>query len=167
MIALSWMKFQEVVEFVNFLYCFGMLLEFAAFIWLRIKQPELPRPYKVPLNTVCAILMCIPPSALLILVMCLASLTTVFVSIGVLMMGIVLYPGLEYAKKKRWMNFSGNSEVSCSVPDQSLSEPNFNDQEDHCNANVGLLVEYGDGISQLELQSMKYRKKDREKSESP
>lgn len=164
-IALSWMKFQEVVEFVNFLYCFGMLLEFAAFIWLRIKQPELPRPYKVPLNTVCAILMCIPPSALLILVMCLASLTTVFVSIGVLMMGIVLYPGLEYAKKKRWMNFSGNSEVSCSVPDQSLSEPNFNDQEDHCNANVGLLVEYGDGISQLELQSMKYRKKDREKSE--
>ena len=45
-LLLSWMSFQEIVEFMNFLYCFGMMLEFAAYIWLRIKQPNLERPYK-------------------------------------------------------------------------------------------------------------------------
>ncbi|KAF9604422.1 hypothetical protein IFM89_006431 [Coptis chinensis] len=48
-IFLSWMSFQEIIEFFNFLYSIGMLLEFAAFIKLRIKRPELHRPYKVPL----------------------------------------------------------------------------------------------------------------------
>ncbi|KAH7299821.1 hypothetical protein KP509_24G031200 [Ceratopteris richardii] len=52
-VALSWMRFQQVVEFLNFLYCCGMLLEFAGFIWFTINNPGLPRPFKIPCNTVC------------------------------------------------------------------------------------------------------------------
>jgi amino acid transporter len=40
-IILSCMSFQEIIEFLNFLYALGMLLEFAAFIKLRIKKPDL------------------------------------------------------------------------------------------------------------------------------
>eukprot|EP00250_Pteridium_aquilinum_P013813 c21588_g1_i1 orf=383-1924(-) len=151
-IALSWMRFQEVVEFVNFLYCLGMLLEFAAFIWLRVKQPELPRPYKVPLNTACAILMCIPPSALLVLVMCLASLRTFFVSMGALIVGLLLYPGLQHVKKKKWMRFSERNmdllttnfeeELSCSIVASEFKE--------HAIANIGLLMDYDNEVSHLE-----------------
>ena len=36
----------QIVEFLNFLYCVGMFLEFAAFISLRFTQPDLPRPYR-------------------------------------------------------------------------------------------------------------------------
>jgi len=43
--------FNELIEMVNFLYIFAQILEFAAFIKLRVSAPELYRPYRVPLST--------------------------------------------------------------------------------------------------------------------
>lgn len=104
-IFLSWMSFQEILEFLNFLYSIGMLLEFAAFIKLRIKKPDLHRPYKVPFQTFGAIMLCIPPSLLLVLVMCLASLRTFLVSGTVIILGLFLYPVLVLVKDKNLMRF--------------------------------------------------------------
>lgn len=44
---LSWLSFQEIVVAKNFLYCFGIIFEFIAFIWLRVKHPTAYRPYKI------------------------------------------------------------------------------------------------------------------------
>ncbi|XP_073220654.1 probable polyamine transporter At3g19553 [Cicer arietinum] len=104
-ILLSWMSFQDILEFLNFLYAIGMLLEFAAFITLRLKKPNLCRPYRVPLQTFWAVMLCVPPSLLLILVMCLASLRTFFVSGAVVIVGFILYPILVQAKNKNWLLF--------------------------------------------------------------
>lgn len=104
-IFLSWMSFQEILEFLNFLYAIGMLLEFAAFITLRLKKPNLCRPYRVPFGTFWAAMLCLPPSLLLILVMCLASLRTFFVSGAVIIVGFILYPILVQAKNKNWLLF--------------------------------------------------------------
>ncbi|KAG8650698.1 probable polyamine transporter At3g19553 [Manihot esculenta] len=104
-IFLSWMSFQEILEFLNFLYAIGMLLEFAAFIKLRIDKPELDRPYKVPLGTFGATLLCLPPAALLVLVMCLASLRTFLISGAVIVLGFILYPILGHAKHRKWTKF--------------------------------------------------------------
>ena len=104
-IFLSWMSFQEIVEFLNFLYSIGMLLEFAAFIKLRIKKPDLHRPYKVPLQTFGVIMLCLPPSLLLVLVMCLASVKTFIVSGVVMLLGFLLYPTVVHAKDKKWARF--------------------------------------------------------------
>lgn len=101
-IFLSWMTFQEIVEFLNFLYSLAMLLEFAAFIYLRIKKPDLQRPYRVPVQTYSAILICLPPAFLLILVMCLASLKTVLVSGVVIVMGFFAFPLLAQVKNAKW-----------------------------------------------------------------
>ncbi|PRQ22703.1 putative amino acid/polyamine transporter I [Rosa chinensis] len=101
-IFLSWMSFQEILEFLNFLYAIGMLLEFAAFIKLRIKKPDLHRPYRVPFQTSGAIMICLPPALLLILVMCLASLRTILVSGVVIIVGLLLYPLLVHAKDHGW-----------------------------------------------------------------
>ncbi|RVW80096.1 putative polyamine transporter [Vitis vinifera] len=104
-IFLSWMSFQEIVEFLNFLYSIGMLLEFAAFIKLRIKKPDLHRPYKVPLQTFGVIMLCLPPSLLLVLVMCLASIRTFLVSGVVIVLGFFLYPTVVHAKDRKWARF--------------------------------------------------------------
>ncbi|XP_039139329.1 probable polyamine transporter At3g19553 isoform X1 [Dioscorea cayenensis subsp. rotundata] len=109
-IFLSWMSFQEIIEFLNFLYALGMLLEFAAFIQLRIKRPDLHRPYKVPVGTYGAIAICIPPALLLILVMCLASLRTFIVSGIIMLIGFVLYPAIQLMKNKQWVRFIDPSE---------------------------------------------------------
>ncbi|KAL2349549.1 hypothetical protein Fmac_003549 [Flemingia macrophylla] len=104
-IFLSWLSFQQIIEFLNFLYAIGMLLEFAAFITLRVKKPNLCRPYRVPLGTFWATTLCVPPAFLLILVMCLASLRTFFVSGAVILLGFILYPILAQAKSKNWILF--------------------------------------------------------------
>lgn len=104
-IFLSWMSFQEILEFLNFLYAIGMLLEFAAFIKLRIKKPDLHRPYKVPLQTFGVTMLCLLPAVLLVLVMCLASLRTFIVSGGVIIVGFLLYPVLVHAKDRKWTQF--------------------------------------------------------------
>ncbi|XP_062089597.1 probable polyamine transporter At3g19553 isoform X2 [Humulus lupulus] len=104
-IFLSWMSFQEILEFLNFLYSIGMLLEFAAFINLRIKKADLHRPYRVPFQTFGAIMLCIPPAILLVLVMCLASLKTFFVSGAVIILGVFLYPFSVLVKERNLIPF--------------------------------------------------------------
>ncbi|XP_022726063.1 probable polyamine transporter At3g19553 [Durio zibethinus] len=104
-IFLSWMSFQEILEFLNFLYSIGMLLEFAAFIKLRIKKPDLHRPYRVPLHTFGVTMLCLPPALLLVLVMCLASVKTFIVSGIVIIIGILLYPASLHANNRKWTHF--------------------------------------------------------------
>lgn len=118
-IFLSWMSFQEIVEFLNFLYSIGMLLEFAAFIKLRIKKPDLHRPYKVPLQTFGVIMLCLPPSLLLVLVMCLASIRTFLVSGVVIVLGFFLYPTVVHAKDRKWARFGTEQPA---VPSDNILE---------------------------------------------
>ncbi|CAD6211335.1 unnamed protein product [Miscanthus lutarioriparius] len=47
-LGMSFLSFDSIVVVTNFLYSLGMLLEFAAFVWLRAKRPDMPRPYRVP-----------------------------------------------------------------------------------------------------------------------
>ncbi|CAL1379456.1 unnamed protein product [Linum trigynum] len=116
-IFLSWMSFQEILEFLNFLYAVGMLLEFAAFINLRIKKPDLHRPYRVPLGTFGAIMLCLPPAVLLVLVMCLATLRTFLISGAVIAVGFILYPTLLHAKNRKWVEFHAQEPAAAVAPD--------------------------------------------------
>ncbi|ONK79958.1 uncharacterized protein A4U43_C01F12260 [Asparagus officinalis] len=112
-ILLSWMSFQEIVAAENFLYCIGMLLEFIAFIKLRMKYPTASRPYKVPLGTTGGILMLIPPTLLILMVLALASFKVMILSVAAMLVGFLLQPCLKFAEKKRWIRFS----ISSDLPD--------------------------------------------------
>uniref|UniRef100_F6I0A0 Polyamine transporter n=1 Tax=Vitis vinifera TaxID=29760 RepID=F6I0A0_VITVI len=112
-LLLSWMSFQEIIAAENFLYCFGMILEFIAFVRLRIKYPAASRPYKIPLGTVGSILMCVPPTILICIVLALSSLKVAVVSLIAVIIGLVLQPCLKCIERKRWLKFS----VSSDLPD--------------------------------------------------
>ncbi|XP_068636105.1 probable polyamine transporter At1g31830 [Aristolochia californica] len=120
-ILLSWMSFQEIVAAENFLYCFGMILEFVAFIQLRIKYPKALRPYKIPLGTVGSILMCIPPTLLICVVLALASLKVMLIILIAVVIGLLLQPYLQYVDKRRWMRFS----ISTDLPDLQHMEDKY------------------------------------------
>ncbi|KAL6214089.1 hypothetical protein ACLB2K_013527 [Fragaria x ananassa] len=107
-ILLSWLSFQEIVAAENYLYCFGMIMEFIAFVKLRFQHPNLPRPYKIPFGNIGAILICIPPTVLILVVLALASLKIMAISIAAVVVGLVLQPCVEYMKNKRWYDFSGS-----------------------------------------------------------
>ncbi|XP_042506121.1 probable polyamine transporter At1g31830 isoform X2 [Macadamia integrifolia] len=110
-ILLSWLSFQEIVAAENFLYCFGMILEFVAFVRLRMKYPAASRPFKIPVGTVGAILICIPPTALICVVLALASLKVMVVSLAAVVIGLVMQPGLKYIEKKKLVKFSESSDL--------------------------------------------------------
>ncbi|BBH09673.1 Amino acid permease family protein [Prunus dulcis] len=141
-IFLSWMSFQEILEFLNFLYAIGMLLEFAAFIKLRVKKPDLHRPYKVPFQTFGATMLCLPPALLLVLVMCLASLRTFFVSGCVIIAGVLLYPLLVHAKDRKWAHFDAEQPaeplLNCPAGHSSALQLHPEDADE---ASVGLLTD--------------------------
>ncbi|CAA0827756.1 Probable polyamine transporter [Striga hermonthica] len=106
---LSWLSFQEIVAAENFLYCFGMIMEFVAFVKLRVDLPEASRPYRVPVGTAGAVLMCVPPSLLILVVLALASVKVMVISLFAVLFGLVLQPCLKYSEKKRWFRFSSRS----------------------------------------------------------
>ncbi|KAE8687029.1 Polyamine transporter PUT1 [Hibiscus syriacus] len=105
-ILLSWMSFQEIVAAENFLYCFGMIMEFIAFVKLRIDHPAESRPYKIPLGTVGSIIMCIPPTVLILVVLAFASFKVMVISMVAIMIGLVLEPCLRYSERKGWFKYS-------------------------------------------------------------
>ncbi|KAF0887695.1 hypothetical protein E2562_002389 [Oryza meyeriana var. granulata] len=104
-VILSFMSFQEIIEFLNFLYGLGMLAVFAAFVKLRVKDPDLPRPYRIPVGAAGAAVMCVPPVALITTVMCLASVRTLVVSAAVAVAGVAMYYGVERMKATGCVEF--------------------------------------------------------------
>ncbi|KAF7063104.1 hypothetical protein CFC21_069634 [Triticum aestivum] len=105
-VLLSWMSFQEIIAAENYLYCFGMILEFIAFIKLRMTHPSTSRPFRIPLGTVGSVLMIVPPTILIVVVMALASFKVMAVSVLAVLVGFALQPALVYMEKKRWLRFS-------------------------------------------------------------
>jgi hypothetical protein len=53
---------------------------FGAFVKLRFKNPDLARPYRIPVGTVGAAVMCASPVMLITTVMCLESARTVLIN---------------------------------------------------------------------------------------
>jgi amino acid transporter len=84
-------SFQELIEVDMCLYAAALLLEFAALVWLRIKQPELARPYRIPYSTGGVIALCIPPVLLCMLSIVLANPATKYVGLGGVAIGVLVY----------------------------------------------------------------------------
>lgn len=84
-------SFQELIEVDMFLYAAALLLEFAALVWLRIKRPEMARPYRIPFGTGGVIAFCIPPVLLCLLSIMLSNPATKYVGLGGIAIGLLVY----------------------------------------------------------------------------
>jgi amino acid transporter len=84
-------SFQELIELDMFLYAAALILEFAALIWLRIRSPELARPFRIPLGTAGVIALSIPPMALCLASVGLSNGPTRYVGLGGIALGLLVY----------------------------------------------------------------------------
>ncbi|XP_078437205.1 putative polyamine transporter At3g13620 isoform X2 [Wolffia australiana] len=105
-LAFTFMRFEDIVAAANFTYALSMLLEFAAFLWLRQKKPLLKRPFRVPASTPWLAAMCTVPSAFIVLVMFMASWRMYAVSAGMTSLGAVLYFLSKALKAKKWLAYA-------------------------------------------------------------
>ena len=104
--VLSAYDFHEIIEMLNFLYCFAELLEFSAFIKLRFTRKSLHRPFKIPLGDVGCCVMLVPPVALILVLMGMASRKTWVMCGGAVAFGVVLYWGLAFLRINNLVRFS-------------------------------------------------------------
>ncbi|KAK7321210.1 hypothetical protein VNO77_31603 [Canavalia gladiata] len=105
-IGVSYMDFADIISSANFLYSLGMLLEFASFLWLRWKSPMIKRPYQIPLKLPLLMVMCLIPSAFLVLIMVIATKTVYLVSGVMTAGGILFFLFIKLCKTKNWVKFS-------------------------------------------------------------
>jgi hypothetical protein len=103
-------NFVAIVELLNAIYCMAELLEFAAFVWLRVKAPDLPRPYRVPLPTWGLVLMLLPATALLLALLAMPLAAgkwgMVLWTLGAMLAGFGIYPLLGYARDRGLLEFA-------------------------------------------------------------
>jgi amino acid transporter len=105
-LAVSSMDFTDIVASANFLYSLGMIVEFASFIWLRKKKPDLHRPYRVPLNIPCLVIMCLIPSVFLVFIMAIATKIVFIVSGAVTVGSIGWYYLMNYCREKNVFKYN-------------------------------------------------------------
>lgn len=109
-LGMSFLSFDSIVAVTNFLYSLGMLLEFAAFVWLRARRPDLPRPYRVPLGTAGVAAMCAVPSSFLVLVMAVAGWKVCVASAAFTAAGVVVYYVMAFCKDRGCLKFGARAE---------------------------------------------------------
>ena len=89
--ALIPFSFQDLIELDMLLYAAALVLEFAALIWLRVSQPDMPRPFRMPFGLTGVVLASAPPIALCVLSMALANRATCYVGAIGIAVGLFVY----------------------------------------------------------------------------
>ncbi|XP_050207095.1 probable polyamine transporter At3g13620 [Mercurialis annua] len=104
-IGVSFLDFTNIISSANFLYSLGMLLEIASFLWLRWKQPDINRPYRIPMSLPALIAMCLVPTVFLILIMAVATRIVYLIS-GLMTVGAIgWYFLMKLCKSKKLFVF--------------------------------------------------------------
>ncbi|BBH04304.1 Amino acid permease family protein [Prunus dulcis] len=88
----------------------GMLLEFASFLWLRVKFPALKRPFEVPMGLPGLVVMCLIPSGFLVYVLAVATKAVYLVSALMTLFGVAWYLFMNLSKSKMWFDFKMEEE---------------------------------------------------------
>ena len=101
---------EGLVEMLNFNYALAQLFQYAAFLELRVSRPDLERPYKIPIESTlgCAFFFA-PTIAITVLVMGLASYSTMCFSVGSWIVGYLLYAAKE-GNGQRMINSNSDSD---------------------------------------------------------
>ncbi|KAJ4753456.1 Amino acid permease family protein [Rhynchospora pubera] len=110
-LTISFLPFEDIVATANILYSLGMLLEFATFLWLRVKYPDLMRPYRVPMAIPGLIVMCLFPSVFLGYVIAMAHPRVFALSAVLTAAGITVHYLMRYCRSSGLLKFTDGGRV--------------------------------------------------------
>jgi amino acid transporter len=84
-------SFQELIVLDVWLYSLALLIELAAFVALRVREPGLPRPWRVPGRLPGAVIVVALPCGCVLLALATAGLLTTLVAVAVALTGPLVY----------------------------------------------------------------------------
>ncbi len=92
--AFAAFSFKELIVLNVWLYSLSLLVELAAFLWLRVREPALARPWRVPGGLAVAGAVAVVPAALSLLAMAMAGWTNTLAGIVAALTGPAAYAAL-------------------------------------------------------------------------
>lgn len=108
-ILMTLLDLEGLIEMLNFQYSVSLLMEYAAFVKLRISRPDLPRPYRIPFSTAGCILLFVLPVTMTLLIMCLASRWTLLFSLVFNLGALLTYHLLKGNHRKVYENVANTN----------------------------------------------------------
>ncbi len=99
-------SFKDLVVLTIWLYSLGLVVELSAFVWLRIKEPALPRPWRVPGGLPGAIVVTAAPTVFVIVAVATAGWLNTIVGVAAAATGPAAYVVFR-RRGRRWDAVSG------------------------------------------------------------
>jgi amino acid transporter len=98
--AFAVFSFKELIVLNVWLYSLSLLVELAAFVWLRVYEPALPRPWRVPGGMATAVVVGAIPAVLSLLAMATAGWLNTLAGVVAALTGPVAYLGTARAARR-------------------------------------------------------------------
>ena len=109
-LLLTQLQFIDILQYLNVVYACAQALEFTAFLNMRYRYPDLPRPFRVPLGFAgCCLLMFLPFCFITIIVglpIISGRWDIVAFCLSALSMSVITYRVIEHARTERWWKFN-------------------------------------------------------------
>ena len=109
-LLLTQLQFIDILQYLNVVYACAQALEFTAFLNMRYRYPDLPRPFRVPLSFAgCCLLMFLPFCFITIIVglpIISGRWDIVAFCLSALSMSVITYRVIEHARTERWWKFN-------------------------------------------------------------
>ncbi|KAL7532549.1 hypothetical protein ACHAXR_004697 [Thalassiosira sp. AJA248-18] len=104
-VAFSCADFGQLLELLNSVYALSLLMEYAAFVKLRLYHKELQRPYRIPVPDWAAVIIVIPPTLGILFVLAISNWYVYFFCTGAVLFGVILFKLSELSKRRGWLAF--------------------------------------------------------------
>lgn len=151
-ICFSVADFSQLLELLNVNYALALVLEYAAFVKLRYTNPNMERPYRVPIPNWAAVLLVLPPILAIGILFLVANWVTYYFVISTCTLCIGFHKIQETARSKGWWEYdtvviSGAQLVRTDEPVVVYGDTDEEMTDSNCSANeedVSLVVMDGD-----------------------
>ncbi|KAL7516449.1 hypothetical protein ACHAWX_001480 [Stephanocyclus meneghinianus] len=109
-IVFSCANFGQLLELLNANYAIAVLLEYAAFVKLRLFHKDLQRPYRIPIPDWAAFLIALPPTVGILAIFLVSNWYVYLFSIGAVLFSLVLHKLGAASKQRGWFTYETKAE---------------------------------------------------------
>lgn len=101
----------QLIEMLNFNYAISLVIEYFAFLKLRISRPNLKRPYRIPLSTTGCFVVFTPTLIAVFVILFLGSAETILFSIVVNIFGLILFSFRQNEVRHNYSHVDEEAEI--------------------------------------------------------
>jgi len=126
-VAFGGADFGQLLELLNSVYALSLLMEYAAFVKLRLYHKELQRPYRIPVPDWAAVLIVIPPTLGIFVIFATSNWYVYYFCTGIVVVGIIIFKFSDIFKRLGWVEYESRKSNNHKYATTPLDEDEITD----------------------------------------